>query len=268
MPVYRHDPARRHDRRVPDRKPRADVDAAAAAAGRILRSSHRGRDRAAGPDPGKDGASLSAAARSACARPDEEPDYSSPAPSTATRTSCKDILKKTLGVPLFQEQAMRIAIVAAKFTPPEADGCAARWRPSSASARSRFSRTSSFDGMMRARLRSGIRGELLQPDPRLRRIRLSGKPRGELCQPRLRLVLDEVLLPGRLRRRTAQQPADGFLCARADRARRARSWRRGAAGRCEPVGLGLHAGRAPPEGERSEPRPFRHARLRRTCTSG
>jgi error-prone DNA polymerase len=34
----------------------------------------------------------------------------------------KDVLGKTLGVPLFQEQAMRLAIVAAKFTPAQADG--------------------------------------------------------------------------------------------------------------------------------------------------
>ncbi len=34
----------------------------------------------------------------------------------------EDILKRTLGVPLFQEQAMKIAIVAAGFTPAEADG--------------------------------------------------------------------------------------------------------------------------------------------------
>lgn len=33
----------------------------------------------------------------------------------------KEILKRTLGVPLFQEQAMKIAIVAAGFTPTEAD---------------------------------------------------------------------------------------------------------------------------------------------------
>lgn len=33
----------------------------------------------------------------------------------------EDILKKTLGVPLFQEQAMKIAIVAADFSPAEAD---------------------------------------------------------------------------------------------------------------------------------------------------
>lgn len=34
----------------------------------------------------------------------------------------EEVLEKTKGVPLFQEQAMRLAIVAAKFTPTEADG--------------------------------------------------------------------------------------------------------------------------------------------------
>ncbi|OYW20260.1 MAG: error-prone DNA polymerase, partial [Planctomycetales bacterium 12-60-4] len=38
-------------------------------------------------------------------------------PSDAVR----DVLKKTLGVPLFQEQAMKLAVVAAGFTPGEAD---------------------------------------------------------------------------------------------------------------------------------------------------
>jgi len=37
-------------------------------------------------------------------------------------TELKDILERTLGVPLFQEQAMEIAIRAAGFTPAEADG--------------------------------------------------------------------------------------------------------------------------------------------------
>ncbi len=34
----------------------------------------------------------------------------------------KKVLEKTLGVPLFQEQAMKIAIVGAGFTPTESDG--------------------------------------------------------------------------------------------------------------------------------------------------
>jgi error-prone DNA polymerase len=51
----------------------------------------------------------------------EEPTYPSPSPSQGDKDELRDVLKKTLGVPLFQEQAMKIAIVAAKFTPSEAD---------------------------------------------------------------------------------------------------------------------------------------------------
>ncbi|MGE4036422.1 MAG: error-prone DNA polymerase [Hyphomonadaceae bacterium] len=41
--------------------------------------------------------------------------------ATAPKPELWDVLKRTLGVPLFQEQAMQIAIVAAGFTPSEAD---------------------------------------------------------------------------------------------------------------------------------------------------
>src|SRR6187549_3479423 len=40
-----------------------------------------------------------------------EPTYPSPAPEHGNKDELKDILHKTMGVPLFQEQAMRIAIV-------------------------------------------------------------------------------------------------------------------------------------------------------------
>ena len=43
-------------------------------------------------------------------------------PVTFPSKELEDILGRTLGVPLFQEQAMKIAIVAAGFTPSEADG--------------------------------------------------------------------------------------------------------------------------------------------------
>src|SRR5262249_57074443 len=55
--------ARRFGRRVPGRKPRADVDAAAIKAAVFLRPRHRSRDRAARTDPGRHGAPLSAAPR-------------------------------------------------------------------------------------------------------------------------------------------------------------------------------------------------------------
>jgi error-prone DNA polymerase len=42
-------------------------------------------------------------------------------PVTYPSAALEEVLKRTLGVPLFQEQAMEIAIVGAGFTPPEAD---------------------------------------------------------------------------------------------------------------------------------------------------
>ena len=47
--------------------------------------------------------------------------YPAPHPDHGPPDELEKVLGKTLGVPLFQEQAMRIAIEAAKFTPGEAD---------------------------------------------------------------------------------------------------------------------------------------------------
>jgi error-prone DNA polymerase len=47
--------------------------------------------------------------------------YPSPSPEYGDRNELRDVLYRTLGVPLFQEQAMRIAIEAARFTPDEAN---------------------------------------------------------------------------------------------------------------------------------------------------
>jgi error-prone DNA polymerase len=52
----------------------------------------------------------------------EKPEYPKP--------ELRAVLEKTLGVPLFQEQAMKVAIVGAGFTPPRPISCAAPWRPS------------------------------------------------------------------------------------------------------------------------------------------
>lgn len=48
--------------------------------------------------------------------------FPSPDPSCGPADELERILRRTLGVPLFQEQAMQIAIDAAKFTPDEANG--------------------------------------------------------------------------------------------------------------------------------------------------
>jgi error-prone DNA polymerase len=53
----------------------------------------------------------------------EEPvEWPKPSPEHGAPDELQEILGKTFGVPLFQEQAMSLAIEAAKFTPDEADG--------------------------------------------------------------------------------------------------------------------------------------------------
>jgi error-prone DNA polymerase len=52
----------------------------------------------------------------------EKVSYPSPSPRHGEKDELYKVLHKTLGVPLFQEQAMRIAIEAAKFSPEEANG--------------------------------------------------------------------------------------------------------------------------------------------------
>jgi error-prone DNA polymerase len=51
----------------------------------------------------------------------EQVKFPSPSPEHGPPDELEKVLKKTLGVPLFQEQAMRVAIEAAKFAPAEAD---------------------------------------------------------------------------------------------------------------------------------------------------
>ncbi|MFM6830516.1 MAG: error-prone DNA polymerase, partial [Novosphingobium sp.] len=52
---------------------------------------------------------------------EEKVAFPSPAPPHDPN-ELREVLGKTLGVPLFQEQAMKLAIVAARFTPAQADG--------------------------------------------------------------------------------------------------------------------------------------------------
>jgi error-prone DNA polymerase len=52
----------------------------------------------------------------------EKVDYPRPSPEYGPANELEQVLGRTLGVPLFQEQAMQLAIVAAEFKPHEADG--------------------------------------------------------------------------------------------------------------------------------------------------
>jgi error-prone DNA polymerase len=83
----------------------------------------------------------------------------------------RSILKRTRGVPLFQEQAMQIAIDCAASCRPRPTSCAAPWRPSARrhhpQAQGRLHQRHG-----RQRLRARVRRALLQADRGLRRIRL------------------------------------------------------------------------------------------------
>jgi error-prone DNA polymerase len=52
----------------------------------------------------------------------EKPEFPAPSPDHGPPDELKQVLGKTFGVPLFQEQAMRLAIEAAKFSESDADG--------------------------------------------------------------------------------------------------------------------------------------------------
>ena len=136
---------------------------------------------------------------------------------------------------------MQLAMVAAGFTPGEAD----QLRRSMA-AWKRKGGLEPFeaklnDGMRAQRLRAEFADAHLPPDPRLRRIRLSRIALGELRAAGLRFRLAQASPAGGVLRGAAQQPADGLLRAGAAGAGRAPPRRRGAAGRRERQRLGLHA---------------------------
>ena len=154
--------------------------------------------------------------------------YPSPSPEHGDKDELRRVLHKTLGVPLFQEQAMRIAIEAAKFTSEEANGLAPFDGDVSQCRHHRQVRRQDDRQHDRARLRSRIRQKLLQPDQGVRLLRLSGKPCRELCAARLYLVMAEALPSRRVLLRIAEFAADGLLRAGADRRRRPQQRRRGA----------------------------------------
>jgi error-prone DNA polymerase len=137
------------------------------------------------------------------------------------------VLEKTLGVPLFQEQAMKVAIVGAGFTLP---------RPIAAPRHGDLQDDRRGQPFLRqaggrhggARLQSGfaertfkqIEGSAAMAFPR-------AMPPASPKSPMP--LLDEAPSSRCLLRFTAQRPADGLLCPGADCCGRKEAWGRGAA---------------------------------------
>jgi error-prone DNA polymerase len=156
----------RHDRRLPGRIARADGDAAAAQAERFYDSSSRSRSSGRA-DRRADGASVSERARGR-----EAGGYPHP--------SLEPILARTLGVPLFQEQLLRMAMVAAGFTGGAGRGAAARVRVQAIRKRDEADRSAAArrDGAAGHHGRRGGRDHHV--DHLVRALRLSRVARGEL----------------------------------------------------------------------------------------
>jgi DNA-directed DNA polymerase III PolC len=166
-------------------------------------------------------------------------------PVSFPKPELEAVLGKTLGVPLFQEQAMNIAIVAGGFSPGEAD----KLRRAMATFR-RVGTIGSFqtkmvEGMVRKRLRARFRRALLPPDRGLRRIWLPGKPCRQLRAACLCLLLAQVPLSGCLLRSHPQLPADGILCPGPACPRCPRARRRDPSRRHQLLRLGGDAGARP-----------------------
>ncbi len=85
----------------------------------------------------------------------------------------KSVLERTLGVPIFQEQVMQLAIVAAGFTPGEADRLAPRDGGLEAQRGVGFVRAPLDRRHARAGLRRGFCAATVQSNSGIRRIRLS-----------------------------------------------------------------------------------------------
>ncbi len=168
------------------------------------------------------------------------------------------ILQKTLGVPLFQEQAMRLAMVAAGFTPGEADQLRRILSHKRAEELLAAVPGAVHRGLPAARLPARVRGELLQAVPGVRALRLPRVALGVVRADRVRLVVPEVLLPGGVLRGAAQLAADGLLRPAHPGRGRAPPRGAGAADRPAVVRLGLHA-RARARGGRGGRAPARAA---------
>ena len=121
------------------------------------------------------------------------------------------VLKRTLGVPLFQEQLLRMAMVVASFTGAEAE----ELRRAVGMRRS-MQRMRDLEGRLRAGMtRNGIgparAGQHRSGHLIVRDVWISGIPCRQLRAYCIRVCVFEGSLPGSIHLRTAQQSTHGFL---------------------------------------------------------
>ena len=161
-------------------------------------------------------------------------------PVTYPHPSLEPVLKRTLGVPLFQEQLLRIAMTVANFTGAEAE-----------ELRRAVGMRRSWERMknLESKLRTGMTANGIDmQDARHDRaehqlvcaVWISRVARGELCADCVCVGVLQGEVPGRVYLRHSQQPADGFLLAGSAGEGCAAAWAAHQAHRYSGVGVGVH----------------------------
>ena len=153
----------------------------------------------------------------------------------------KKHLEKTLGVPLFQEQLMQLAIDAAGCSPSEADQVRRAMGSKRSHERMEALRHRLYDGMARNGIVGAAADDIYLKIKSFAIVRLRREPLDQLRLLGLRLQLAEALPPGCILRIAAQRAADGFLLAADACARRQATRRRRARPAREPLACGRRA---------------------------
>ena len=182
-----------------------------------------------GPDRRKDGASLFEAAAGT-----RRVTYPHP--------SLEPVLERTLGVPLFQEQLLRMAMIAAGFSGGEAEELRRAFGFKRSERRMKEIETKLRAGMTANGIVGSDAGRNHSVDHVIRALWISRIACGQLRADRVCERVSEVSLPRRVHRRHAEQSADGVLQPGHAGERCATAWIEDAADRCDALGLGVHAG--------------------------
>ena len=152
----------------------------------------------------------------------------------------KPVLKRTLGVPLFQEQLLRIAMIAANFTGGEAEELRRAMGFKRSEARMRDIETRLRERHEQERHRGRDAGSHRAVHHFVRAVRISRVACRQLRPDRLCQRVSQVPLSGGLHRGDSEQSADGLLSSRDAGEGRATPWTAFSAGGCHAVGLAMH----------------------------
>ena len=152
-------------------------------------------------------------------------------PVTYLHPALEPVLRRTHGVPLFQEQLMQMAMTVGGCTGDDADLLRRAMGSKRGVEKIERLRDKMYEGMAEPRDHRRAGRRHLHPDRGLRELRVRREPCDQLRVAGLRVVMAEAALPGRLPGRAAPRPADGLLLPAVAGRRRPAAWRTRAAAR-------------------------------------